>query len=902
MRMLTAVLLLAVTAVSRGAVRNGDFAQGAKDWELHDGVKVEDGALKVSGGFALQFVGVKGGGRYKLVLRIAASGAAADSVYVQASFRGKGVDGGWRGPARTAMPWGQEKCLVVTGGDFGWKSFSCVFTAPDGADSVVVYLRKKPGTAGLCRYDDVTVEPTDEPETTAASLKTAEVAGAAFAAGTGPRADWRVSVASDADLVTLNAAKDLADYLGRMTGRNFLPVEKDLVAGKVLAVGRSHPLVKKTLAKFDFASLGEDGFAIRSAGNAVVFAGATPGGTMYAVNWFLDRKLGVKFTAPGCEYVPRRDLPDLDRLAIVERPRFRFRQVLGPAGQDKRFAARNLLNGNSHGAYGVLAPPEIDHFDSSWQRPGLTASFNQLFSGRKDCLGGGQALMMSEAARKAAAEEIVARLRKGGAGDGSAYFGFMDNDWGWDMDRESASFAARHGGVPSAPRFDMAADVLRRVRRELPDAKIAANAYHWSFTPPKDVALPEGLMIYPMTIHLDYSTDLFSGRNAKLGADLAEWNRIAKDLLLWDHIVNFSGFLQPTPNIYPIARTIRELAKLENFGGYFAEGGWDTSGTEFDALRTWLMARLLWNPQLDPRKELADYCAAHYGKAGSAILEYIDFEHARSAATKAPIWEKTQVNTRLFDLDFIQGADAILARAAAAVKDDAVHAGRVESVRAGVDYVALVRRHEFAAEAARRKVDWRPETQTRARRLKSAIRRDGVRCYRQGGKVNELMDLIAIERRSAPLPAEFAALPAKDVIVVEDLGLNRYGNTPVVADVFAGDGAAASMNDAPGGWFIQFKLNQLPEDGSKWDVYYRIAVETDGPPGDEVLARVGSAPPMNRFTELRAKDLPKDGYRSVKVPGSPFAYSGAEGDVTYAVKAAKSARVKVDAVILVRVR
>lgn len=894
---LSAVLLPALFA--QGGVRNGDFSAGKDGWELHDAAKVEAGELVLKGGFALQFVAVKGGTAYKVSMRAKAEGAAGDGVFVQASFRGKGVDTQWRGPARVRQPWGAEKCLIATGGDFGWKTLSCVIKAPPGADNIVLYLRNK-SDSGTCRYDDVTVETTDEPETTAASLKAAEVARAAFAAGKGPRADWRVSVASDADLVTLNAAKDMAEYLGRVTGRNFLPVEKDLVAGKVLAVGRSHPLAKRALAKFDFAALGEDGFAVRSAGDAVVFAGATPGGTMYAVNWFLDRKLGVKFTAPGCEYVPRRDLPDMGKLAIVERPRFTFRQILGPAGQDKRFAARNLLNGNSHGAYGILAPAEIDHFDGSWQRPGLTASFDQLFKSHDDCKGGGQVKMMSEKARQVAADEIIARLRKGGAADGSAWFGFMDNDWGWDMDPASAKFAAAHGGRMSAPRFDMAADVLARVRKALPAAKIAANAYHWSFTPPTGLTLPDGLLVYPMTIHLDYSTDLFSGRNVQLGKDLEAWNGIAKDILLWDHVVNFSGFLQPTPNLYPIATTLRKLSRLEHFTGYFAEGGWNTPGTEFDAMRTWLMARLLWNPELDARKELSDYCNAHYGKAGAVILEYIDFEHARAQATRAPIWEKTQVNSRLFDLDFVMKADAILARAAAAVKGDETLAGRVASVQANVDYVALVRRQEFESEAVRRKIDWRAEAPRRAARLKSVIRRDGVIAYRQGGNVEELMNLISVERHRAELPAEFASLPKGDVLVFEDLALNRYGKTPIVADVFAGDGAAAVMNGRPGGWYVQFKLNQLPEDGSKWNVYYRLRVDRGKLADNPVVVGVGAAPPMNRRREIRDNELPHDGYALVEVPGSPFAYSGAEGDVTYVTAAQKDARVYVDGVVLVR--
>jgi len=779
-------------------VVNGDFSAGKEHWELHDDAVVEKGALTLKGGFALQFVPVQGGKNYRFSARVRGS-SKTDGIFVQGSFRGKDLPIGWSGPARIKQPWGTEKCLVVLGGDFDWKTCSCVLKAPEKAMSLVLYLRNQKD-AGKCSFDDVKVEMTDEPITTSESLRVAEVSATAFAAGTGKAGDYAITVANDADLITLNAAKDLAVYLGKVTGQNFLPVRKGTAAGRLLVVGKGHPLAAKAMS--GVTDLGKDGFVVRASGGNVVFAGATSGGTMYAVNWFLDRILGVRFTAPGCEYVPKRTLPELAKLDIVERPRFVFRQILSPVGQDKVFAARNLLNGNSHGAYGVLAPPEIDHFDSSWQRPGLTASFSQLFATHQECQGGGQVKMMSEKARQVAADEIVARLKKSGVTDGSAYFGFMDNDWGWDMDSEIAAFAQAHGNSPSAPRVDMAGDVLKRVRKVLPNAMIAANAYHWSFKPPTGMKLPEGLLVYPMTIHLDYSTDLFSGRNAELGRDLKSWNETTDNLLLWDHVVNFSGFLQPTPNLYPIAETLKKLAKLEHYRGYFAEGGWDTPGTEFDAMRTWLMARLLWNPDLDTHRELESYCQAHYGKAGAAVLEYVDFEHAYAQKTGAAIWEKTQVNMKLFDLDFVMKADAILAKAAAVVKDEPMYADRVASVQANVDYVVLLRRFDLSREAARRNLSWEAHAPRRAARLMAVIRRDKVSRYRQGGGIEELKNLISIERRPAALPEAFAKLPKSDILVIEDFGFNRYGNTPIVPDIFAGDGAAAVMNGKPGGWFI----------------------------------------------------------------------------------------------------
>ena len=42
-------------------------------------------------------------------------------------------------------------------------------------------------------------------------------------------------------------------------------------------------------------------------------------------------------------------------------------------------------------------------------------------------------------------------------------------------------------------------------------------------------------------------------------------------------------------------------------------------------LRAYLLARLLWNPDLDWRRERRDFCAAYYGeRAGAVIEQYLD--------------------------------------------------------------------------------------------------------------------------------------------------------------------------------------------------------------------------------------------------------------------------------------
>ncbi|MCK6489796.1 MAG: cytochrome c biogenesis protein ResB [Planctomycetes bacterium] len=148
---------------------NGAFEEGKARWWGEGGWSVEadptgGAALRIAGGYACQDkMAVQGGTRYQVRLRIRCEGAEEGSVFVQASFRGKGVDPGWRGPIEA----GGEPALVATGGSHAWKEFSVVVEAPAGADQFLLYLRKAPGSPGTAWYDDVAIAPTEAPATPA---------------------------------------------------------------------------------------------------------------------------------------------------------------------------------------------------------------------------------------------------------------------------------------------------------------------------------------------------------------------------------------------------------------------------------------------------------------------------------------------------------------------------------------------------------------------------------------------------------------------------------------------------------------------------------------------------------------------------------------------------------------
>ncbi|PTY03432.1 hypothetical protein DB346_05995 [Verrucomicrobia bacterium LW23] len=891
-------------------VRNGDVEKGKVawwgqgKWEVVEGPGTggSDGgkALRVDSGFICQDkLPVAARKNYRVSMQIKSDGAPEGTVFVQTSFRG--VDG-WQGPIQVAG----EPAIIATGGTHDWKPFSIVISVPSDATALNLYLRKKDG-AGYALYDNVRIEPTEEKAFTPADKRREELAvellppaapggaspsavlasltaGPAAPASRLPLAEsgkavMRLHVATDADVVTLGAARDMARHLKLLTGADFLPLSHDAnpIEGPLLVLGRDSALTSKLCPDIPYDKLGQDGFVIRTVGRHIVIAGATPRGTMYGVNWFLDRKLGIRWLSPHYTYVPATAATlSVEPMTELQVPRFEYREVLSDEGSSPAFAAHNLLNGRSHGpSYGRTAP-ELACWDGKWMAKGGTANFWELIPkkvhGAKhpEWYTGGQVAMMNKAMRAEMAKEVIRRL-KAHPDYRSIWFNIWQMDWGWDMDAESAAFAKKHGGHASAPRLDMMIDIANQVRAVLPDARLAFNAYSWGFTPPEGMTVPDYILVFPMTIHVDYSTPLDQGRNEKLGQDITGWTKIARNVLVWDHITNWAGFLQPTPNIYPIGESIQWLSGNPGVHGYFVEGNWNSPGGEFSSLRAWLIARLTWDPTLNVRALITDYCDTYYGKAGPLISQYIDLMHAAAKKSGDILGQRFQVDLPIYDLDFVMAADKLLDRAEEAVAADPERLAHVLQTRMGVDYVVLIRNREYEAEAKKRGIAWDMQLQARRARFDKALADNKVREYRQGGGLKELAELVSVVRKD-PTPSPITAgLSTEDWVDIQDLAFCRFGSAWIVADPAASDGAAIRMTGNTSSWNMQLIIERVPK-GGPWDIYAEVRVEAEPGHEGETGVRVGSSPPMGLFNTGKIGDLSDGRYHLIKVPGGPFTW------------------------------
>ncbi len=164
------------------------------------------------------------------------------------------------------------------------------------------------------------------------------------------------------------ASSELTEYLGKIFGANRKSRAKIYVGW--------HPETIKLLGAESLAKLGPEEFRIvESDGERLFIVGGRPRGTMYGVFWFLDRKIGVHWLTPDCEYLPRLTEFTLPKMDYTGSPAFGARVLQteehgANTPEGRRWRAHNLFNSGFGGIYTcddtygeelIFSPPAACH-------------------------------------------------------------------------------------------------------------------------------------------------------------------------------------------------------------------------------------------------------------------------------------------------------------------------------------------------------------------------------------------------------------------------------------------------------------------------------------------------------------------------------------------------------------
>ncbi|MFA6240746.1 MAG: DUF4838 domain-containing protein [Candidatus Hydrogenedentales bacterium] len=440
---------------------------------------------------------------------------------------------------------------------------------------------------------------------------------------------FRIVVGASASPSEHYAANELQRFLKEITGVE-LPIatDADPIQPHEILVGKSKHLDSLNL-NIDWAALGTEGIVMRTHEGHLVLAGGTKRGAMYAVYNFLDEVLGCRWFTQEVSRIPKMKRIAVAPLNITRVPVFEYRAETWSSAANADWAARNYINtcaaldeehggcyaaiGGGHSFHAILPPGEFfaTHPEYYPLIGGIrTAQKSQLCFTNPDVV-------------KAATEWVLKQLREKPKTD-FVWVAQMDCR-GW-CECPSCDAIFKREGSESGPLLEFVNQIADAIKPEFPDAKIATYAYGDTRKPPKTVKPRANVTVMVCPIELCYSHPVATCElNRTFVDDLAGWAKLTDKYYLFDYTANFDHYVMPQPNLR-VLRPNYQLYAKNNVRGIFALGN-PGKGTELAELRAYLLARLMWNPDCDVKRDIDEYMEAMYGKAAEPIKQYFALMH-----------------------------------------------------------------------------------------------------------------------------------------------------------------------------------------------------------------------------------------------------------------------------------
>ena len=514
------------------------------------------------------------------------------------------------------------------------------------------------------------------------------------------RAEARVVLASGASETERFAADELALLLHIVTGGTF-PVSEDpgSPGGRLLvgpgAAGFATPAV-------DLAGLGHEEIVVTSSGGDLILAGGGPRGTLYAVYTFLEDVVGCRFWTGTASRIPWRPNLAVGRMDIRFEPPLEYREPYWHVAFDPVWAARNKANGTRAGGdaprggrqvyegfvhtfYSLIPPAKYFEAHTDW--------FSEI-EGRRTSKNA-QLCLTNEDMRR----ELVRNLRdKLGANPSATIASVSQNDCFGNCTCPRCRAVDEEEGGPAGSLLRFVNAVAADLEADFPNLAVDTLAYQYTRKPPRLVRPRPNVIVRLCSIECSFASPLDAPKNKAFFDDLDGWSRIAGRLYVWDYTTDFSHYIQPHPNYGVLAPNIR-LFVAKNVRGVFEQGAYQSWGAEMAELRAWVLAKLLWDPDLDEARLREEFLDGYFGPAAGPIEEYLELLEKAVERKGDALGCYSPPDAKFLSLDTLARSWRLLEKAGRKARRSAEYARRVRLASLPVAYVVLTRWDPLREEA-----------------------------------------------------------------------------------------------------------------------------------------------------------------------------------------------------------
>lgn len=425
--------------------------------------------------------------------------------------------------------------------------------------------------------------------------------------------EYVIACNASAGGVISNAASQLQKYLELTTG------VKLEIADAGVEAGTKRILIDETVVT------DPDNFKYYTDEDGLVLAGSAKRSALYAVFNFLEEQLGWRFFAEDtevCYETKRIDIKDLD---YSFEQAFRIRDVYWMEAFDEEFSIKRYLNGDGKRYLMYNDNPESVALGGSENfHPYGIHTFAQLSETgdhEQPCLNDETVYQTILKNAKAWLSEDLTR---------KAIHVSQNDNQNWCM-CDACFEDIDNYGTPASSIIKM----LNRLDTDLKaagfeDITLITFAYQYSFDCPTGIKCNDDVAIELTTITYCYNhafDDPNCETNVKNMEQIRKWSEICSQFYIWDYTIDFKYYLSPFPNFDVIRANMKVLSEVGAIG-MLSQGNYQCASGEFGALRSYLLAKLMQNPNMTEEEyntHMNEFLAAYYGPGWENIKAYIDY-------------------------------------------------------------------------------------------------------------------------------------------------------------------------------------------------------------------------------------------------------------------------------------
>jgi hypothetical protein len=159
------------------------------------------------------------------------------------------------------------------------------------------------------------------------------------------------------------------------------------------------------------------------------------------------------------------------------------------------------------------------------------------------------------------------------------------------------------------------------IAKQFKNKVITTLAYQYSRTPPIYTKPDKNVIIVLCNLDSDRSKalDFSDATKSNFIKDLMGWKSVTQNLMIWDYVTSLNVVAGPFPNIKTLQPNLQFFRKMGI--EMLFELGWAFKGAGYQDYRSYILAKLLWDPDANVDSLSRDFFRGYYGKAGNFLYE-----------------------------------------------------------------------------------------------------------------------------------------------------------------------------------------------------------------------------------------------------------------------------------------